>query len=49
VSRERSVSSPRSSRIGAKRVVLMHLGPDMLARSAEVAEEIAEDGEILRL
>jgi ribonuclease BN (tRNA processing enzyme) len=36
-------------RIGAKRVVLTHLGPDMLERRADVKEEIAEDGKIIRL
>jgi ribonuclease BN (tRNA processing enzyme) len=37
------------ARIGAKRVVLTHLGPEMLGRRAEVAEEIAEDGKVIRL
>ena len=32
------------ARIGARRVILTHLGPDMLAHQGEVAEEIAEDG-----
>jgi len=32
------------ARIGARRVVLTHMGPDMLGRRAEVAEEVAEDG-----
>jgi ribonuclease BN (tRNA processing enzyme) len=31
-------------RIGARRVVLTHMGPDMLAHIGEVSEEIAEDG-----
>jgi ribonuclease BN (tRNA processing enzyme) len=30
--------------IAAKRVILTHMGPDMLARSAEIAHETAEDG-----
>lgn len=34
----------RLPEIGAKRVVLTHMGPDMLARAAEVPEETAEDG-----
>jgi ribonuclease BN (tRNA processing enzyme) len=36
-------------RIGAKRVVLTHMGPEMLERLAEVPEEVAEDGKIIRL
>ena len=39
----------RLGRIGAKRVVLTHLGPDMLARRGDVGEEIAEDGMTLTL
>ena len=35
------------ARIGAKRVVLTHLGPDMLSHVSEVPEEIAEDGMIV--
>ena len=31
-------------RIGARRVILTHMGPDMLARVREASEEIAEDG-----
>lgn len=31
-------------RIGARRVILTHLGPEMLARRAEAAAECAEDG-----
>jgi ribonuclease BN (tRNA processing enzyme) len=30
--------------IGAKRVILTHMGPDMLARRSEIALETAEDG-----
>jgi phosphoribosyl 1,2-cyclic phosphodiesterase len=30
--------------IGAKRVILTHMNPDMLARLAEVAIETARDG-----
>jgi ribonuclease BN (tRNA processing enzyme) len=33
-----------ADRIGAKRVILTHLGPDMLRRASEAAHEIAEDG-----
>jgi ribonuclease BN (tRNA processing enzyme) len=36
-------------RIGARRVVLTHLGPDMLARHDEAAEEIACDGLVISL
>jgi len=36
-------------RIGARRVILTHLGPDMLARLAEVSEETAEDGMVVEL
>lgn len=36
-------------RIGARRVVLTHLGPDMLARAGEVAEEVAEDGLVVEV
>lgn len=35
------------TRIGARRVVLTHMGPDMLAHISEVSEEIAEDGKIV--
>jgi ribonuclease BN (tRNA processing enzyme) len=34
-------------RIGAKRVVLTHLGPDMLAHAAEADHEIAHDGMVV--
>jgi ribonuclease BN (tRNA processing enzyme) len=37
------------ARIGAKRVVFTHMGPDMLARLSQVPEEVAEDGKIIRL
>jgi ribonuclease BN (tRNA processing enzyme) len=36
-------------RIGAKRVVLTHMGPEMLARLAYVPEEVAEDGKVVRI
>jgi len=32
------------ARIGAKRVILTHMGPDMLAHIGEASEELAEDG-----
>jgi len=35
------------ARIGAKRVVLTHMGPEMLARMREAPEEIAEDGKTI--
>lgn len=31
-------------RIGAKRTILTHMGPDMLAHVGEVSEEVAQDG-----
>jgi ribonuclease BN (tRNA processing enzyme) len=34
-------------RIAARRVVLTHLGPDMLARAGEVTEAIAHDGMVV--
>jgi len=37
------------TRIGAKRVVLTHMGPEMLAHRADVPEDVAEDGKIIRL
>jgi ribonuclease BN (tRNA processing enzyme) len=37
------------ARIGAKRVILTHMGPEMLERLADVPEEMAEDGKIIRL
>jgi len=36
-------------RIGAKRIVLTHFGPDMLARLGEAEHETAEDGLILEI
>jgi ribonuclease BN (tRNA processing enzyme) len=36
-------------RLGAKRIVLTHLGEEVLARKSEVALEMAEDGLILNL
>jgi ribonuclease BN (tRNA processing enzyme) len=36
-------------RIGAKRVVLTHMGPEMLEHRADVPEDVAEDGKIIRL
>jgi phosphoribosyl 1,2-cyclic phosphodiesterase len=36
-------------RIGAKRVILTHLGPDMLDRAADAFEEVAEDGMIVEV
>jgi ribonuclease BN (tRNA processing enzyme) len=36
-------------RIGAKRVILTHLGPDMLARLGDVSEEVATDGMIVEV
>lgn len=35
------------ARIGAKRVILTHMGPDMLTHLSAVSEEIAEDGMIV--
>ena len=35
--------------IGAKRVILTHMGPDMLAHIGEVVEEIAEDGLVVEV
>jgi ribonuclease BN (tRNA processing enzyme) len=35
------------ARIGARRVILTHMGPDMLAHISEASEEIAEDGKIV--
>jgi ribonuclease BN (tRNA processing enzyme) len=44
-------SSLRSNlgRIGAKRVILTHLGPDMLDRAADAFEEVADDGMIVEV
>ncbi|HLK25149.1 MAG TPA: MBL fold metallo-hydrolase [Caulobacteraceae bacterium] len=36
-----------ATRIGAKRVVLTHMGPDMLARLADAEHEAAADGKII--
>jgi ribonuclease BN (tRNA processing enzyme) len=36
-------------RIGARRVILSHLGPEMLARRADAAAECAEDGLVVEL
>jgi ribonuclease BN (tRNA processing enzyme) len=37
------------ARIGAKRVILTHMGPDMLAHLAEVTEESASDGLVVQV
>ena len=34
-------------RIGARRVILTHMGPEMLAHRGDVSEETAEDGKIV--
>jgi len=39
--------APPADAIGAKRVILTHMGPDMFAHLDEVTEEIAEDGKIV--
>lgn len=36
-------------RIGARRVILTHLGPDMLHRADEASEDVAEDGMIVEI
>ena len=36
-------------RIGAKRVILTHMGPDMLAQLSRVREEVAEDGMVVEI
>ncbi len=36
-------------RIGAKRVILTHMGPEMLSRIGDVSEETAEDGMIVEI
>jgi ribonuclease BN (tRNA processing enzyme) len=41
--------SPRLDRIGAKRVILTHMNPDMLARRPVLAHETASDGLIITL
>ncbi|HXQ10895.1 MAG TPA: MBL fold metallo-hydrolase [Caulobacteraceae bacterium] len=38
-----------AERIGVKRVVLTHLGPDMLARAGEAEHEIVHDGLVIDL
>ena len=38
-----------AARIGAKRVLLTHLGPDMLARAGEAEHEIAHDGMVVEI
>lgn len=38
-----------AARIGAKRIVLTHLGPDMLARAGDADHEIATDGAVFEL
>jgi len=37
------------ARIGAKRVILTHMGPEMLAQLDHVTEEFAEDGKVVRI
>ena len=37
------------SRIGAKRVILTHMGPEMLSHKGDVPEETAEDGKIVEI
>jgi len=39
----------RYDELGCRRMVLTHLGPEMLARQAEVAFEILHDGDLLEL
>ena len=41
--------SPRLAGIGAKRVILTHMNPDMLARRLALAHETASDGMIVTL
>ena len=41
--------SPRLERIGAKRVILTHMNPDMLERRLALAHETASDGTIVTL
>jgi hypothetical protein len=41
--------APPADAIGAKRVILTHMGPDMFAHLDEVTEEIAEDGKIVEV
>jgi ribonuclease BN (tRNA processing enzyme) len=37
------------SRIGAKRVILTHMGPEMLCRIGDLPEETAEDGKVIEI
>jgi hypothetical protein len=37
------------SRLGCKRLILTHLGDEMLARSEELDVELAEDGMVLEV
>jgi ribonuclease BN (tRNA processing enzyme) len=37
------------ARIGAKRVILTHMGPEMLAHLGDVPEEVADDGRIIEI
>lgn len=39
----------RATRVGAKRVILTHMGPEMLAHAASVPEECAYDGLVVTL
>jgi ribonuclease BN (tRNA processing enzyme) len=41
--------APRLPEIGAKRVVLTHMNPDMLARRGTIPQETAQDGLIISL
>ncbi len=36
-------------RIGARRVVLTHMGPEMLEHLADVPDEVAEDGKVIQI
>ncbi len=36
-------------RIGAKRIILTHFGPDMLARLGDAGHEVAEDGKVVEV
>jgi ribonuclease BN (tRNA processing enzyme) len=38
-----------AGRLGCRRIVLTHMGPDMLARRADARFESAEDGQVLHL
>jgi ribonuclease BN (tRNA processing enzyme) len=37
------------ARIGAKRVILAHMGPEMLSHLADTSEETAEDGKVVEI